>query len=496
MITNKARNMMRELQIAFITSPMIRRWMRILTIIEQEETFTTITLADKLAISQRTLVKDIHLIKEHFGDSVAIYSNNTGFRFAEIDRLMYQEKKEELLDQDALYEILERIFYGDFADLDELAHQYNYAETTLRRFLKKTQPTLEEYDLSLSFKPVKFIGEESNIRKFFFDFYYGGEKTPQTVRPPDDLHAIIRKELSVELKTYKIGTGISIAAFYSLLYLTMVRVKQEQLIKVPEWTKRLVYQDEDYQLFESLIPIIDREYGILLPKDELVWLYLMIVSKRTTSCLEYEQCFLLRFDQWPQTTAIVTDYFSNELFSQWDRPLLITFTRSYFIAWQLSNALWPIWNKQQIEVRHIAMQQSSYEKNVAFLKKHQEELRLSATALEELAVGFTLFIELLIHSHQPRQNILFLLEGDSMVVQSIRLQAQRLLGESYQLNFLSLPELTEERLKSNKTDLIVTNYRPYIFDYELEKDYLLINTIPNQKDWDQLMQRLNTLVTS
>ncbi|OUZ28189.1 hypothetical protein A5885_003530, partial [Enterococcus sp. 8E11_MSG4843] len=109
---------MRELQIAFITSPMIRRWMRILTIIEQEETFTTITLADKLAISQRTLVKDIHLIKEHFGDSVAIYSNNTGFRFAEIDRLMYQEKKEELLDQDALYEILERIFYGDFADLD------------------------------------------------------------------------------------------------------------------------------------------------------------------------------------------------------------------------------------------------------------------------------------------------------------------------------------------------------------------------------------------
>ncbi len=99
---------------------------------------------------------------------------------------------------------------------------------------------------------------------------------------------------------------------------------------------------------------------------------------------------MLRFDQWPQTTAIVTDYFSNELFSQWDCPLLITFTRSYFIAWQLSNALWPIWNKQQIEVRHIAMQQSSYEKNVAFLKKHQEELRLSATALEELAVGFTL----------------------------------------------------------------------------------------------------------
>lgn len=37
-----------------------------------------------------------------------------------------------------------------------------------------------------------------------------------------------------------------------------------------------------------------------------------------------------------------------------------------------------------------------------------------------------------------------------------------------------LHELTEELLKSRKTDFIVTNYRPYIFEYELIEDYLLL----------------------
>ena len=51
--------------------------MHILTIVEREETFTAISLTQRLTVSQRTVVKDIHGITEHFGQSVAVYSNNT-----------------------------------------------------------------------------------------------------------------------------------------------------------------------------------------------------------------------------------------------------------------------------------------------------------------------------------------------------------------------------------------------------------------------------------
>lgn len=51
---------------SFITSPSTKRWMQILTIIEREQVFKVGILSERLAISQRTLVKDLRLIKEHF----------------------------------------------------------------------------------------------------------------------------------------------------------------------------------------------------------------------------------------------------------------------------------------------------------------------------------------------------------------------------------------------------------------------------------------------
>lgn len=487
---------MRELQIAFITNPVTRRWMRILKIIEREETFTTTSLAQRLGISQRTLMKDIHSIKEHFFESAAIYSNNSGFRFEEKDRLLYQARKEQLLEQDVLFDLLEKIFYGEETELGELADHYCYAETTLRRFLSKVQPILKEYGLSVNFNPVTLIGEEANIRKFFFDFYYGGDLTPQTVRPPDGLHQVVLKGLSGKIEKKEVGTGLSIGAFYSLLYLTMIRVQQGQFLAVPKWAQELVYKEADFQLLRLLVPIIERAYGIILPDEELVWLHLIIVSRRTTNRPDQERLFLTHFNQWPELEGAATAYFSEEFFEDWDRPHLETFLSAFLASRKLNDTLWPIWNKQQPEAEQLVIGQAAYEKNRVFLKKQQEKLQFSEALFEDVVVSFTIFSELLLHAHQPKKTILFLLEGDSMVVQTIQLQAQRLLGEHYQLIFLPLHELTEERLKSQKTDLIVTNYRPYIFDYGLKEDYILLNPIPLEKDWVGIKQKLNPLLKS
>ncbi|ROY44011.1 HTH domain-containing protein [Enterococcus casseliflavus] len=487
---------MRELQIAFITNPVIRRWMRILKIIEREETFTTTVLAQRLGISQRTLMKDIQLIKEQFCESVVIDSNNSGFRFRERDRLLYQAQKEQLLEQDILFELLETLFYGEEPELGELADHYCYAETTLRRFLSNIQPILKEYELTLGFKPVRLMGEEANIRKFFFDFYYGGELTPQTVRPPARLHQLVVEALSEKIKTKEVGTGLSIGAFYSLLYLTMLRVQQEQFISVPKWAQELVYKEADFQLLRALVPIIEKEYDIFLPEEELVWLHLIIVSRRTTNRLDQEQLFLARFNQWPEVEETAKAYFSEAFFEAWDRPCLETFLSAFFASRKLNDTLWPIWNKQQAEARQLVMGQARYETNRGFLKSRQNDLSFSKTWEEDVAVSFSLFSELLLHTYPPKKTVLFLLEGDSMVVQTIRLQAQHLLGEQAHLVFLALHELTEARLKSQKIDLIVTNYRPYLFEYGVEEASVLLHPVPLEKDWLLIKQKLTPFLTS
>lgn len=487
---------MRELQIAFITNPGVKRWMRILSIIEREQTFTIVSLSERLTISQRTLIKDIQSIKDHFQESIAMHSNNSGFRFEEMNRLVYQEKKEELLVNEVLFQLVEQIFYGESKRLDELAHHYNYAESTLRRFLSKIEPFIEEYGLNLSLKPVSFMGQEANIRKFFFDFYYNGEQTPYMVRPPEGLHKLFIDELSEDLGNYEVGTGVSTSGFYFLLYVTMVRVSQSRQINLPQWIQSIVTRDKDVVLLLRFSQVIYKEYGILLSEEEIIWLYLMLIGTRTINRLDQEVRFLLRYNQWPKIKELATEYFSDTIFDRWERPLLEGFLTSFLVSRQLNNELYPVWNKQLAEEVLIIQRDhlDSYKSNLSFLRKHQENFHLSEEYLKDVAVSMTIIVDLLINYYQPVKHVVFLLEGDSLLVQTIRIQAQRYLGNQYVLLFLPLQELTKDRLKAEEIDLIVTNYRPYILDYSLKEEYVLMNTMPTKNDWARIKRSLNPLI--
>ncbi|MBO1097890.1 PRD domain-containing protein [Enterococcus casseliflavus] len=487
---------MQELQLAFITNPMIRRWMGILTRMEHVGTFTLVELSEQMAISHRTLVKDIQAIRDHFGDSISLHSSNSGFHFEECDRVKYKEQKEQLLINEPLFEIMSAIFYGETVDLDELAHRYSYGESTLRRFFSRVRPTLKEYGLTLHATPVLLTGDEGSIRKFFFDFHYIAEPTPHTIRPPEDLHQSVVQGISDRLGKYEVGTGLSISAFYSLLYLVVVRVQQEELISVPKWIQDQVYKEKDFELLELLVPIIEKNYGVLLPKEELAWLHLIIISKRTINQLGKETLFLERFNPWPEMEVVSNAYFSDPVFARWDRQVLETFLTTFLVSRKLNDVTCPTWNKQQKETITTIQQNHpiAYEKNRAFLHNHQKALAFSKQSFDALAVSFTVFSDLLLRYYQPVKKVLILLEGDYINIQKIRLQALRILGNQHELVFVSLHELSEAWLKSAETDLVVTNYRPYLFDYSLKTDYILLNASPTVADWQRVVHALNPLV--
>ncbi len=486
---------MRELQIAFITNAEIRRTMRILTILEREQQFTIVELSERLTISQRTMIKDIQSIKNYFGDSISLVSQHKGFYFEERNRLTYYEKKEQLLEQEVLFEIIESIFYGERLPIDEWAHRYSYAESTLRRFFSRTQPILMSYGLTMTFNPVDFQGPEANIRKFFFDFYYAGEQTPHTIRPPEGLHPMVLQELAGNLGTYELGTGTTVSAFYYHLYITMVRVEQGRLVTLPDWLREIDYQEKDFQLLYSLQAIIKKEYGIFLPKSEFSWLHLSVITKRTIHRRDQEIVFSQRFNRWPAIERLVAEYLSNPFFDQWETEMLKNFITSFFVSRKINDAISPVLNKELVEVTTIVKKnhRNLYDKHTAFLGNHVKELSFSSTDLEEIVVSFTMYMNMLLQAYQPKKKVLFLLEGDYLLVQSIRLQARQQLGETHELLFLPLQELTQQRLTAQQVDLIVTNYRPYLFEYHIQANYVLMNTLPDANDWVRIKHRLNPI---
>lgn len=484
---------MRQLQLDFMMNSMNTRWIRILNHIEKEPSFTLVALSEILTVSQRTLVKDVYGIKQYFGSTINLQSKQNGFQFEEVHHFNYMEKKATLLESEILFDMIGQIFKGKLKSVQDLAHEYNYGETTFRRFLLRAEKAIDEYGLSFSLNPVDLIGEEECIRKFFYDFYSGGDYTPYTIRPTNTLQTVIRNQLLGRGNNYEIGTGASASGFYFLVYLMMNRFQEGKKVTVCPLIVEQVEKEQDFDVLYSLKDAIADEFEVSIPKEEFIWLYLVLVTQRSMNRLEQERLFYMRFNQWPSTTAIAEKVFSDSQFEEWDQSLLKEFMASFLVSKSLAHAIHPVWNKQQAEEKEMALKRypKTYYKNYKFLYQHQQLLGLGNLYFEDVVVAFTLFTNLLLESYRPKKSILFLLEGDAMVVQSIRHQAKTRFGSQHRLLFLQLQELTSDRIANEEIDLIVTNYRPYLWDFPFEKDYFLVNTIPNEADWSRVKQELN-----
>lgn len=489
---------MRQLQLDFMTNALTIRWLRILTIIEKEPTFILVDLAERLSVSHRTLVKDIHGIKQYFGECITLQAKQPGYQFEEVHHACYRKKKADLVEPEVLFVIVGEIFRGEFKSLLELAHEYSYGESTIRRFLLRAEKSLKAYGLKFTLNPVNLVGEEENIRKFYYDFYFGGEYTSHTIRPPKELRSIVIAQLSGQLSAYEVGTGASASAFYFLIYLVIMRAKQEQYVTVSASQKESVKKEEDFRLFSSLQSVLEEAFEVKIPEDELVWLYLILVNQRAMQAIEQEQLFIKRFNQWPLIQSLVGAYFSDPQFDRWDHEKLEGFLAAFLVSKCLMHTLHPIWNMLQVEERaQVSKKQAeAYQKNHQFLRQYQEDLGLEDPYFEDIVVEFTLFTNLLLASYSPQKTILFLLEGEGLLVQTIRQEAEQRIGNQHRLLFLQLQELMLERINGEEIDLIVTNYRPYLWEYPLKKDFLLVNTIPSEADWTRISQHLNRRVSS
>lgn len=355
------------------------------------------------------------------------------------------------------------------------------------------EKALKPYSLKFSLKPVELVGNEENIRKFFYDFYYVGDYTQHTIRPPKELHSFVLKQLAEQLGHYELGTGLPSSAVYFLLYLMICRVQQKRFVYIDSWIKKKIEKEKDFHMLYSLKNQLFKEFGVEVPKEEFVWLYVVLITQRTVNKREQERLFTERFNQWSSIKPIAKEYFADAQFDGWDRNKLEDFLTSYLVSKSLTQTIHPIWNKQQMEeVDRVKKEYpDAYPANHQFLKKHQRGLKYPASVFEDIVVGFTLFITLLVNAYQPRKTILFLLEGDALTVQEIRQHALRQLAQSHQLLFLPLEELTMEQVISESIDLVVTNYRPYLWDFPSEKEYVLINTPPNKSDWLRIVQQLD-----
>lgn len=483
---------MNSLQGKFLTNKITIRWLKILNILERIRPCSAREISTSTNLSSRTVIKEIQAMRNYFKDSVVISTSNMGYRLSEINYKEYINGKRKLIDEDPLCTIIQSVLVNDLKSVEEWAFRFHLSESTMKRFILSVMPVLEEYDLQISLTPVDLIGAEVNIRKFFKDFYYEVDALPHILLPfekVDEILVDLNAKAQIDLLT-----NISPLDLHYFVYIMIQRSINNKSIE--NISEKFTYTDTEKKLFDTLKKNIKTVFKYELDESELNVLFIYCISQRGIFDLPKEKKYCSRFGEVEYEKKIC-----RELVSEYNSNLnevLTTYIESFLISVRWLNSIGDIMNKSTFEAIEFSKKAypSGFKKTFQFLKKNEDILGISNRYTEDITSNLILTIEAIKDTYDRRpKNIAFLLEGSPFVNRSVQAKAFRYLRGYHDIYFLTATDLNDKYLTDNKINLFVTNQEEYVRELLPNIDFILFKTIPDSRDWNQLLQAINPQIT-
>lgn len=488
---------MENLQLRFLTNKQTIRWLSILDKLERGRSCSAKQMSDSTRISTRTVIKEMKDIREFFGDTIELTTNNVGYTFKERNYKRYNTLKRQLVAEDPLFVIMKSILEGELHTVEEWAFRFHVSESTMKRHILSVVPVLEEYEIQFSLTPVDLIGPEVNIRKFFKDFYYEVELTPHALLPFEEIQEMVF-HLEKALRT-TLETNISPTDFRYFLYIMIQRSSSGR--NMPAIETQFVYSEIEKTFLTTLRTNILKTYQYEICDNELTILYIYIMAQRKITQPEVELNYCKRFN-----AQLFDEGLSREFLKIYDDRLCIgdlsdkvtLFLSSYFISTTWMHKLGEIMNKTSSNVIDFCREKfaKEYALTLQFLTEASDNMAIGEKYLEDIAVNLVLTVEAIrdIYVRNPHK-IAFLLEGSFYVRRVIEAKVLRYLRGYHEIFFPTIEELTQTYFEENKIDLFVTNQEEYITELVDEIDFVVFKAIPDSTDWNHLLNRINPQIT-
>nr|WP_244244634.1 helix-turn-helix domain-containing protein [Marinilactibacillus kalidii] len=478
---------------AFIINNQTKRLYNILNVFERFTTCTLKTLSSETATSDRTLLRDIQVIKTYFEESIAITSTISGYHFSVVDKTLFIEKKQKLIEDEPLFKLIESIFYNQCLSLSEWADTLHLSESSLVRYLKCIQPVLDDYEISVLTNPLDFSGKEINIRRFFYDFYYESDITSHTMFPSlavYHLTLVFRKS-----KFFEEFAHISFNDFKYTLHITIERfINGKTIDELPKEINFLKKKIPIYYCANVKHNMV-KYFGTDLSETEKLYLYAILLSKRSLMSICSEVAFLEKLPlkrqalQWAEAYMLI----AAPPISEKERSLVFfeSFFSNLLFVYQLS----PVLNQNLTENSYLIEQYSvnTYKKTYSFIQQNISPiLDLNEKQTKDISANLSVYLDSMrIMYWKTTKNIAFFLEGNRYICENIRAMAIKSVGKYHNLYFPDATDMTPEYFEDNEISIVITNYSHYVSEYLYECTHLLFEPYPTHKDWQRLFVLLN-----
>lgn len=160
------------------------------------------TLAKELGVSKSSLesyVEDLQITLEEYDGEITLTFEGNSLDLSMTNSFSMTQVETDFYLASIKYNILHYIFqHGDFSPVF-LSNELKLSESTLFRKIKEINQVLEEFDISIW--QGKLIGEESQIRYFYFQFFwYLTESRKEEIKTSEQGYiAMIEKALELNL---------------------------------------------------------------------------------------------------------------------------------------------------------------------------------------------------------------------------------------------------------------------------------------------------------
>lgn len=392
------------------------------------------------------------------------------------------------------------MFQNESHSTEEWADILHLSSTTLQKYLKILHKQLLYFNLALSLNPVKIEGDEMDIRNFFFSFFYESDITPHTILPTAAIQHSVNEIGQLFDKEAYHYSSFTLTSY--LLMISLERYNGGNVVKVSDSLYIAVQYSVQLMHFQKINYIIEKHFGFTLPKEEILHLFICIVTQRKIKSVLVEQKFCLSYNHWSEIGVLTKDFYQNFFSMQptQEKKSDHILIESFFTTAKLKDCLTFSANRNIEDVNQFVTR-FFFEEYCAyynFFETNAQYLALySKQYLTDFCVNLVIHIEAIREAYWgKKKNIGFIFEGNRSVCQFIENLAKKYFSPYQAVFFPDSSEVNADYLEMNDIDILVTNYSEYINEFNEFTECVLFRSIPTANDWNRLLTRINPKITN
>lgn len=475
----------------------LKRKMQLLKLLSATtQTISINQIALQMNVSRKTVISDLSILKESLPQGMEILrTKRVGVQLRWKNQLSIETHLAIMAKNSMIYRIFDSIFHGITKSITDWEIELFLSASALRKALKHYSRILKEFHLRLATNVVDLIGDEGNIRYFFYVFY----------REFRDLFVLQEENCQyTQILTALKDTDVLQCSYRYYEATLWLMIAKERILckKHVALSKALIDEIAGrpaYQASRNIQRRVFKKHFSLsnLPESEFIWVYITSLH-----CVEYhieniKTPVLMREDDpklFKETHTFFHDILLQFPIEPSELNRCIYAHQALLTNIYLLSKLTPLYQKCANELKENIIQTHPelYDKWLSILKESAMGQFSHFRYPEDVSVSLSMLTACFLFRHSDDiKHILLSFRGDSSYTAYLAKTAQFIIPRHIKCTYLSDCLIDQTRIDALGVDLFISNYSDGIPITRCK--ILELSYIPTVPEWTALVKYILNL---